>query len=134
MLDAWVSATRERAAPRRGEVGTPWVFSGTKSITIEGPSGNVQIAHDGPLARAVPSRIGPYRITVDGKKELRVAAPVPRELDMRPRAATSKAVSNVLGDTHASVDVSWIVALFLLGLLAVEMALRLYAKARPITA
>jgi hypothetical protein len=64
----------------------------------------------------------------DGKEELRVAAPVERELDLRPRAAKSSADPGMLGERRASVDVSWAVALVLLGLLTAEMALRVHAQ------
>jgi hypothetical protein len=83
--------------------------------------------------RAFPPLVGAYRIEIDGRKEIRVAAPPERELDLRTRATRESAGSSALGDNHAAVDVSWAAALGLLVLLAVEMALRLYAKARPAT-
>jgi hypothetical protein len=136
LLDAWVAEARLRASPRRGDVGGAWTFAG-KDITIEGPVGPVAIARDvapgaRAVARAVPALVGAYRITVDGRKELRVAAPPERELDLRPRAIGESAAGGAtLGDNHAAVDVSWVIALSLLVLLAAEMALRLYAKTRP---
>jgi hypothetical protein len=133
LLDAWVGGALVRAAPRRGDVGTPWTFTG-RDVAIEGPAGPVAVTRDAPpaaVARAVPALVGAYRIAIDGRKELRVAAPPQAELDLRPRATQENARGSALGDNHAAVDVSWAVALALLGLLALEMALRIYAKARP---
>jgi hypothetical protein len=83
------------------------------------------------MTRAVPPRLGAYRISVDGRDELRVAAPIARELDLRPRAAAQAAGTSALGDRHASVDISWAIALVLLGLLTAEITLRVWTKTRP---
>ncbi len=68
---------------------------------------------------------------VDGQTETRVAAPDERELDLRPRAATSSAPGAAVGERRASVDASGEVALGLLALMALEMALRLWTR-RPL--
>jgi hypothetical protein len=137
LLDGWIAEARLRAAPRRGEVGGAWSFTG-HDVAIEGPAGPLALQRDAipgapPTVRAVPPLAGAYRITVDGRKELRVAAPPEHELDLRPRATRESAGASALGDNHAAIDVSWAVALALLVLLGAELALRLYAKARPAT-
>ncbi|HVH43341.1 MAG TPA: hypothetical protein VM925_13395, partial [Labilithrix sp.] len=83
---------------------------------------------DGAL-RIVPTQIGPYRLTVDGTKELRVAAPVQREIDLRPRSVVTAATSSSLGGGVSVVDVSWTIALALLALVAAEIVVR--AMTRP---
>jgi hypothetical protein len=131
LLDAWAAEARARNAPRRTDVGVAWNFPGAHSLTVEGPRGSVSIVRDGALARVVPPLIGSYTITVDGKTELRVAAPIAREIDLRPRAAApAAAAGNGFGDSHAAIDASPGVALALLSLLALEIALRLRARAR----
>jgi hypothetical protein len=130
LLDAWVSEARARAAPRRTEVGTPWTFPGAKQVAVTGPDGPVAVASDVTPIRVVPSVLGRYAIDIDGRKELRVAAPVARELDFRPRQVSEKAVSVQSEATRASVDVSWMIALALLALVLVEMALRARAAGR----
>ena len=70
---------------------------------------------------------GAYRVSIDGSKELRVAAPLAREIDLRPRAVASSATSSALGGGVAIVDVSWMIALLLLALVAVELVLRALA-------
>ena len=80
--------------------------------------------------RIVPTTIGPYRLSVDGTKELRVAAPVAREIDLRPRAVLPAATSSSLGGGVSAVDVSWMIALALLGLVAAETVVRALTRPR----
>ena len=77
LLDAWVQAARERAAPKRSDVGTPWRFPGAHSVEAQGPDGRLAATRDEGVVRLVPPLAGAYRITVDGKAEARVAAPDP---------------------------------------------------------
>jgi len=130
LLEAWVNAARDRAAPLRTEVGTRWRFSGARRVEANGPSGPLSATREEGVIELLPTVVGSYRITVDGKAESRVAAPDPHELDMRPRPASAKAVSQGLGERSASVDVSGPVAVTLLAFLTLEMALRLLARRR----
>lgn len=136
ILDAWVAEARLRASPRRTDVGLPWVFAGVRAadFKIQGPGGPVAVARDPAGARAVPTRLGPYRITEAGKTELRVAATVAREIDLQPRAAAPSSGGDGLGERHAFVDVSWAIALVLLGLVTAEIGLRVRARARQAAA
>ena len=127
LLDAFVSEAKQRAAPRRGDVGTPWSFAGARQVEAQGPGGVLTASRDEGTLRLVPVLAGAYRVSIDGNKELRVAAPLAREIDLRSRAVTSSATSAALGGGVAIVDVSWMVALLLLGLVAVELALRAIA-------
>ncbi len=130
LLEEWVRAARERAAPQRSDVGTPWIFPGARDIDVQGPAGPLVVKRDNGVARVTPSLIGTYRIRVDGKVESRVAAPDVRELDLRPRAVDSSAHGRGLGERRASVDISGEVALALLALVALEIALRLWSRGR----
>jgi VWA domain-containing protein/aerotolerance regulator-like protein len=125
LLRAWEREARERAAPKRSDVGSAWTFPGTRRVDASGPSGPIATMRDERGVRVVPPLLGLYRITVDGKAEVRVASPVGRELDLRPRAAASKTAGEGLGQPHALVDVSGQVALVLLALVALEMGLRM---------
>ena len=53
-----------------------------------------------------------------------MAAPLAREIDLRPRAVAPSATSSSLGGGVSVVDVSWIIALVLLGLVAAEVIVR----------
>jgi von Willebrand factor type A domain/Aerotolerance regulator N-terminal len=130
LLDAIVADAKERSAPLRGEVGVPWAFAGAHQVEAEGPEGKVTTSRADGALRIVPSVIGPYRLTVDGTKELRVAAPPQREIDLRPRRVVAAATSSSLGGGVSVVDVSWAIALVLLALVAAETGLRAWTRPR----
>jgi hypothetical protein len=124
LLDAFVAEAKQRATPRRGDVGVPWAFAGARQVEAVGPGGAISATRDDGTLRIVPFLAGAYKVSIDGSKELRVAAPLAREIDMRPRAVTSTSTSSALGGGVAIVDVSWMVALGLLALVAVELVMR----------
>jgi hypothetical protein len=128
LLDTWVRAARQRAAPKRSDVGTTWRFPGAHSVDAQGPAGPVAATQDDAVVRLVPPRIGVYRIGVDGKTEVRIAAADARELDMRPRAAASSTSGSGMGEERARVDASGEVALALLAVVAAEMAMRAWSR------
>ena len=130
LLDAIVVDAKEHSAPLRGDVGVPWTFAGARQIEAEGPGGRVTAARGDGALRVVPSLVGPYRLTVDGAKELRVAAPAQREIDLRPRAVVPAATSSSLGGGVSVVDVSWMIALALLALVAAEIVVRALTRPR----
>jgi von Willebrand factor type A domain/Aerotolerance regulator N-terminal len=128
LLDAWARAARERASPKRSDVGTAWTFPGSRTVDVVGPQGPIPVSREQGAARAVPPRVGLYTISLDGKSESRVAAPVSRELDLRPRAAAATTGGEGMGERRASVDISGPVALALLALVAAEIALRAWSR------
>jgi hypothetical protein len=129
LLDAVVTDAKERSAPLRGDVGVPWAFAGAGQVEADGPAGRMAVARDDGALRIVPTLIGAYRLTVDGTKELRVGAPIAREIDLRPREVAPGATSSSLGGGVSVVDVSWIIALVLLGLVAAEVVVRALTRA-----
>jgi len=128
LLDAFVAEAKQRATPRRGDVGVPWTFTGARRVDVEGPNGRLEPSREEGALRLVPAAIGAYRVAIDGAKELRVAAPVAREMDLRPRGVAPSAASSALGGGVAIVDVSWMVALALLALVAAELLVRAVTK------
>jgi hypothetical protein len=88
------------------------------------------VARDDGVLRLVPVVAGAYRVTIDGVQELRVAAPLAREIDLRARAVSPSATSSALGGGVAIVDVSWMIALALLALVAAELVARALVRAR----
>ena len=107
-------------------MGQAWIFDHT--VTAQGPAGALEPRRDAGRVLFTPPRIGAYRIQDGDRKEVRVAAPVWAELDLRPRKAATKATGEALGDTHAQVDISSKVALVLLGLMLAELVLRLRVR------
>lgn len=130
ILGAWEREAIEHKSAKRGDVGSAWTFPGARAVEAQGPSGPIAVARDDRGARVVPPVLGLYRISVDGQVEARVAWPAARELDLRPRAVAPMASGQELGERRASVDVSGHVALALLGLVAFEMALRMWLRRR----
>jgi len=130
LLDAFVVEAKQRASPRRGDVGAPWTFAGARQVEAVSPNGPLEPTRDEGTLRLVPPVAGAYHITIDGQRELRVAAPLARELDLRSRAVAPSATSSTLGGGVAIVDVSWIVALVLLGLVAAELVTRALVRPR----
>jgi hypothetical protein len=128
LLDAWVRSARERIAPKRSDVGTTWRFPGARTVEAQGPSGAIPVTWDEGVAHLAPPLLGTYRVVVDGKTEVRVAAPDARELDLRPRPLAPTTQADAMGERRAAVDVSGQVALALLGLVAMEMALRVWSR------
>jgi len=127
LLDAFVATAHTHAAPRRADVGATWTLpSGASAAT--GPSGTIELIHDGGRTKLSPPLAGAYHVTIDGKDELRVAAPIARETDLRPRALKSQEASSHLGATQAQVDISPHIAIALLLLLTIEMVLRVRAQ------
>jgi hypothetical protein len=127
LLDAFVAATHAHAAPRRADVGATWTLpAGASNVT--GPDGPIELVRDGSRTKLSPPLVGAYHVTIDGRDELRVAAPVARETDLRPRRMKSQDGASHLGATQAQVDVSPHVAIALLALLLAEVILRVRAQ------
>jgi hypothetical protein len=88
----------------------------------------VELVHEGGRTKLTPPLAGAYHVTIDGKDELRVAAAVARETELKPRAMKSQESSSRLGATQAQVDMSPHIAIALLLLLFAELVLRVRAQ------
>jgi von Willebrand factor type A domain/Aerotolerance regulator N-terminal len=134
ILDAWTTGARARMSPRRTEAGVAWAFPDAHVVEVEGPAGPLHVSYEGSEPRVIPATLGLYHLTIDGKKETRVSAPVPAEVNLTPRAAADGSTKKTLGDSRAAVDASPAIALTLLGLMMLELVLRLRARMRdPLT-
>lgn len=129
LLDAFVSDARAHASLRRAETGSTWTLPRGTTAAI-GPAGPVDLVREGDRVKLTPTLVGAYHLTIDGRSELRVAAPSAKETDMRPRKTRAPEASTSLGATEARVDASAYVAIALLALLFAEMVLRLRARSR----
>lgn len=130
LLEGFVRTAKERAAVRRSDVGSVWTFAGARTVEAVGPRGPLTVERSDGAFRLTPELAGLYALTVDGKSERRVAAPIARELDLRPRTIAPASASAEMGGTTAKVDVSWVFALVLLALVAVELVVRARPRAR----
>ena len=84
LLSGWIRTARDHASPVRTDVATPWKFPGAARVDATGPDGPLAASRDGSELRVVPEVAGAYEVKVDGRVERRVAAPIARELDLRP--------------------------------------------------
>jgi len=130
ILDAWIGLARDRLTPKRGEVGGVWSFPGAGSVTARGPTGPLMVDRGAGVSRVIPPVVGAYEVAIDGKSETRIAAPIARELDLRPRSVSPSLARAAADARPGSVDVSGPVAIVLLGLIALELALRVHARRR----
>ncbi|HEY1954091.1 MAG TPA: VWA domain-containing protein [Polyangiaceae bacterium] len=129
LLDSFVANVHAHAAPRRAEVGASWTLPAS-ATSATGPGGPIALVREGGRVKLSPPLVGAYHVTIDGKDELRVAAPAARETDLRPRRAKTESGAASLGATQAKVDVSGQVAVALLALLLLEIVLRIRVQ-RP---
>jgi antitoxin (DNA-binding transcriptional repressor) of toxin-antitoxin stability system len=133
LLDDFVARTHAHAAPRRADVGAAWTLpesaSHAKAPDFTGTGTRpVDLIHERGGLKLSPALVGAYHVTVDGKDELRVAAPVAKETDLRPRRTKAQGAASHLGATQARVDVSGQIAVALLALLLAEIVLRVRAQ------
>ena len=131
LLEGFVSTARARGGARRIDVGQAWTFDGYKDVKVRRvPQGGVgapqiiAVSEQEGRPRADAPLVGLYELTLDGEATTRVAAPPDREIDLRPRRVRDEARAAALGGVASALDASPYVALTLLGLLAVELALR----------
>jgi hypothetical protein len=128
LLERFAAAARIRNGAHRTPVGEPWTFDGAKSLEVLGPDrAPLRVIEEASDKLVVPEKLGVYEIALDGDKLVRVAAPVEREVDLRPRPVAPAAGSTSLGDVRAKLDLSPYLAVVLLALLVAELSLRAIA-------
>jgi len=134
LLDHAIQQALKRSGPRQSLAGATWSFS-THAVSIEGPDGPVPAREPGgseatdddaaPAKVAVVEVLGRYRVKTDGETHTRIVTLDPAEITTRP-TKPGRALRAAAGGTgRTQVDASPGVALALLGLLALELLLRL---------
>jgi hypothetical protein len=131
LLERLVTTARDIAGLARAEVGTSWSVDGYSRVAAARLGRDDQVEPvavevlPGGRRRVVPALVGVYQLVLDGQQTEKVAMVDEQEIMERPRAIVGEQGAGKLGSTSAAVDVSAEVALGLLGLFAVELALRL---------
>lgn len=135
LLESFVSTARARGGARRIDVGQAWTFDGYQNVKVRRlPRGGalapqvVPVVEQDRRLRADAPLAGLYELTLDGEATTRVAAVPDREIDLRPRQMRDEAHAAAMGGVASALDASPYVALALLGLLAVELALRVRSQ------
>ena len=134
LLEHVIEQAERRAGPRRSVAGTPWSFPAGTRVEVEGPRG--PLAHETVAGREaerafVPSLVGRYRVLVEGAAEQRIVTLDPAEITTAPREPDQNDERVVTSGVDNQVDASSEIALVLLGLLAIELALRAFGRLAP---
>lgn len=130
LLSHVVEAAVSKGEARRIEVGSAWTFPAASKVELAGAAERADIRDVQGKLRVTPRVAGRFDFRVDGVADVRFAAIPDREIDLRTRAVTEKALGPSSGSTTAWVDLSRYVALVLLGLLAGEMVVRFLSARR----
>lgn len=132
MLERFAETARAGGGARRVDVGQSFAFPGHTKVEASFlarrgvPVPLTSAERDGVLRVTAPLA-GRYRVRTSEGEELRIASVAARELDLRPRTLAPSARNPELGGATTRVDASPYVAMLLLGLVALESALRLLA-------
>jgi hypothetical protein len=130
LLDQMVNEALRRRGPRESVAGTEWWFPASGTLQVSTSTGAVPTREADGQRVATPELIGRYQISLNGKTETRfitlpaeeVLATPKQELPRSWRPSQAGAAPHV----DASPELGWL----LLGLIAVEIAVRIWRLAR----
>ncbi|HVY32387.1 MAG TPA: BatA and WFA domain-containing protein [Polyangiaceae bacterium] len=124
LLDHMAGEALRRRGPRASVAGTEWWFSATGALQISGSSGPLALREADGQRVATPENTGRYEISLNGKAETRFITLAPEEVLNTPQqtlpAAWRKPQAGAAPQVDASPGLGWA----LLGLLALEIAVR----------
>lgn len=136
LLDHVVSEAQRRSGPRSSLAGVTWTFPRGSPVTIQGPSKQQlsveeSVVGDGRRQpTTVPTERGRYEVQVEGQTRERFVTLAADELTRPPRSAEEVKAALRAGTGESQVDASPRIALALLGLLLLELLLRLGVSVR----
>jgi hypothetical protein len=124
LLAHLVETARASRGVKRSVAGEAWRFQADRP-RIEGPDGPLEVREGGEQGRlAAPGVRGVYRVVTDRGDELRTVTLDLRELTAQPQKPPAAFDRPRTRAGSGAVDVSAETALFLLGILALELGLR----------
>ena len=138
LLDRFAETARGEGSSREVAAGQAFAFPGASDVSGDllpigqsEPIKLIGIKQAGGV-RIDAARIGRYRFVVGGEAEpdARFAHLAERELDLKPRVVAPRSKDESLGGEARKLDISAHVAVALLGLLAIELVLRLVLAGR----
>jgi Mg-chelatase subunit ChlD len=127
LLDHVIELARERSGPQRSSPGTAWRFSASQRTEIRGPGGRLAPAEAEPSDSGrtfFPELAGRYLVKTSDASHERTVTLDPLEITSEPRQPAAAAKAPGAGKAGPGVDVSSDVVSLLLGLVALEVALR----------
>jgi hypothetical protein len=125
LLDHMVSEALRRRGPRASEAGTEWWFPSGGPLTISGASGPIALREADGQRVATPEVTGRYELNEAGKRETRFITLPAEEVLATPTRELPAAWSGAPGGRAPEVDASPELGWLLLGLLALEIGVRL---------
>ncbi len=130
LLQELLTQAERGGGPTRTRAGVTWVFSAPPKVS--GPDGELSqdSASTDSAARLTPGRAGRYQVVMDGDESYRVVELSAEEVLTPPGALDQPSLTSAEGAQRARIDVSPHVALGLLGLLALELVMRLLGRLR----
>jgi von Willebrand factor type A domain/Aerotolerance regulator N-terminal len=133
LLDYFLDEARTRRGATQSVAGSEWLFPQNANVSIEGPRGSLAVRERVPAAgstqkSATPALAGRYTVHIDDKQEERVVTLDPSEITTLPQkppnsSAQARAAANA-GNVDASPELGFIA----LGLLALELGLRVFRR------
>ena len=143
LLDHVITEAEQRRGPGLSSVGDRWSFPPDKRVSIQGPSGPLEVRREGcdpgvesasgctpGQLEATPELAGPYRVIVDGVPQTRTARLDDHEITDPPGNWLPNAAALATANEAGAVDTSPELALALLILFAGELSLRVGSEAR----
>jgi hypothetical protein len=131
LLDYFLTEARARHGAAQSVAGTEWTFPASASVSLEGPRGLLSM-HEGARAggiaqkAATPTLAGRYTLRIDDKLEERVVTVDPSEVTTLPQKPPPNAEQARANANAGSVDASPELGFVALGLLALELGLRVF--------
>jgi hypothetical protein len=133
LLDYFLNQARTRRGAMQSVAGSEWVFPLGAGVSIDGPHGPLPVheqaaAPGGTQKVATPSLTGRYSVRIDDKREERVVTLEPSEITTLPQKPPQNAAQARAAGNAGSVDASPELGLLALGLLALELGLRVVRR------
>ena len=133
LLDFFLNEARTRHGAAQSVAGSEWSFPVGASVSVEGPRGPLTVRESaratGSAQKAVtPTLAGRYTLRIDDKLEERVVTVDPTEITALPQKPPESAAQTRASATAGSVDASPELGYVALGLLALELGLRILRR------
>ena len=132
LLEHLVDEAVRRSGPRRSVAGESWSFMQSVPVEVSGPEGSLEVREIGVPGTAekqvVPELVGRYELRVGGEPQTRIVTLDGREITDAPRPLDAAVAERARAAAPTQIDASREVALLVLGLLALELGLRVVGR------
>jgi hypothetical protein len=130
LLDHMVGEALRRRGPRASEAGTEWWFPAAGALQVTGSAGPLAAREADGQRVTTPDTTGRYEITLNGKRETRFITLAAEEVLAAAKQDIPSAWRESKAGAAPQVDVSPELGWLLLGLLSLEIGVRLWRLIR----